>query len=64
MEQAIESSNIGGNEDHMLSLIYTPELIAELAGHLERAEEAARGDVWAAPRVRADTRGIWPAFRS
>ena len=54
MEQAIESSNIGGNEDHMLSLIYTPELIAELAGHLERAEEAARGDVWAAPRVRAD----------
>ena len=54
MERAIEASNIGGNEDHMLSLIYTPDLIAKLAGHLERAEAAAKGDAWAEPRVRGD----------
>ena len=54
MERAIESSNIGGNEDHMLSLIYTPELIENLAGHLARAEAAAKGDAWAEPRVRGD----------
>jgi len=54
MERAIEASNLGGNEDHMLSLIYTPELIQKLAAQLRRAEGAARGNAWAEPRVRAD----------
>jgi len=54
MERAIESSNIGGNEDHMLSLIYTPDLIRRLETHLKKAEALAKGDAWARPRVRAD----------
>ena len=54
MERAIEASNFGHNEDHILSLIYTPELIKRLAAHLKKAETLARGDVWAEPRVRAD----------
>lgn len=54
MEDAIESSNIPGSEDHMLSLIYTPQLIRKLEAHLKRAEAAAKGDAWAEPRVRAD----------
>ena len=54
MEQAIEQSNLGGDRDHILSLIYTPELIAKLAAHLESAEAAARGNAWAESRVRLD----------
>jgi len=54
MERAIESSIWAGTEDHMLSLVYTPELIARLERHLKRAEAAAKGDAWAEPRVRAD----------
>jgi Domain of unknown function (DUF4838)/Glycosyl hydrolases family 2, sugar binding domain len=54
MEQAIEQGNIGGDRDHLLSLIYTPELIERLRGHLERAESAARGNDWAESRVRLD----------
>jgi len=54
MEAALESSIIGGSEDHMLSLIYTPELIAKLGAHLKQAEKAAKGDPWAEPRVRGD----------
>ncbi len=54
MENAIERSPIGGDRDHLLSLIYTPQLIAELDAHLDRAEAAAAGDAWTEPRVRAD----------
>jgi hypothetical protein len=54
MESAIEDTVFGGNEDHMLSLVYTPELIARLEVHLLEAERLAKDDPWAAPRVRAD----------
>ena len=54
MERAIEDSVFGGNEDHMLSLVYTPELIARVESHLKRAERLAAGDPLVEPRVRAD----------
>jgi len=54
MEQAIEATIWSGNEDHMLSLVYTPELIERLASHLSEAEALAKGNPWAEPRVRAD----------
>ncbi len=54
MESAIEDTVFGGNEDHMLSLVYTPELIARLEVHLQEAEALAAGDEWAAARVLAD----------
>ena len=54
MERAIEASIWSGNEDHMLSLVYTPELIGQLESHLKLAEALAKGDPWAEPRVRAD----------
>jgi len=54
MERAIEGSVFSGNEDHMLSLVYTPQLIKRLASHLEKAEALAKGDAWAEPRVRGD----------
>jgi hypothetical protein len=54
MESAIEDSVWGGTEDHMLSLIYTPELIAQLEVHLKEAEALATGNEWAANRVLAD----------
>jgi len=54
MERAIEGSIWSGNEDHMLSLVYTPELIKRLESHLKKAEALAKGDAWAEPRVRAD----------
>ena len=54
MERAIEGSIWSGNEDHMLSLVYTPELIRRLGSHLREAEALAKGDEWAEPRVRGD----------
>jgi hypothetical protein len=54
METAIENTIFGGNEDHMLSLVYTPELIRRLESHLVSAELLAKGDSWAEPRVAAD----------
>lgn len=54
MERTIESSIWSGNEDHMLSLVYTPELVEKIASHLERAEALAKGDPWAGPRVVGD----------
>jgi hypothetical protein len=54
MESAIENSIWSGNDDHMLSLTYTPQLINKLEGHLKRAEAAAKGNQWAEQRVLAD----------
>ena len=54
MERAIEESIWAGNEDHMLSLVYTPALIKQLETHLKKAEALAKGDEWAEPRVLAD----------
>ena len=50
----MEGAVCGGHEDHMLSLVYTPELIARLEVHLQEAEALAAGDEWAAARVLAD----------
>ena len=54
MEAAIENSIWSGNEDHVLSLIYTPELIKRLEAQLKKAEAAAKGNAWAEQRVLAD----------
>lgn len=54
MESAIENSIWSGNEEHMLSLVYTPELIKRMEGHLKQAEAAAKGNTWAEQRVLAD----------
>lgn len=54
MESAIENSIWSGNDDHMLSLTYTPALINRLEVHLKRAEALAKGNQWAAQRVLAD----------
>jgi hypothetical protein len=54
MKRAIENSIFGGNEDHMLSLAFTPELIHQLQLHLSLAKNLAEGNDWAEPRVKAD----------
>jgi hypothetical protein len=54
MEIAIENSIYSGNEEHILSLIYTPDLIKRMEVHLKKAEAAAKGNAWAEQRVLAD----------
>lgn len=54
MERAIENSIFGGNEDHMLCLAFTLELIHQLQLHLSLAEKLAEGNARAEPRVKAD----------
>ena len=54
MENAIEQSIYGGSEEHILSLIYTPELIKRMEGHLKKAESVAKGSPAAELRVLAD----------
>ncbi|MHB9108167.1 MAG: DUF4838 domain-containing protein [Armatimonadota bacterium] len=54
METAIENSIWSGNEEHMLSLIYTPELIKRMEGQLKKAEAAAKGSPVAELHVLAD----------
>jgi hypothetical protein len=54
MENAIDNSIWAGNDDHMLSLVYTPELIKRLEVHLKQAEALAKGNQWAEQRVLAD----------
>jgi len=54
MENAIENSIWSGNEEHMLSLIYTPELIKRMEVQLKKAEAAAKGNSVAEQHVLAD----------
>jgi len=54
MENAIEQSIWSGTEDHVLWNVYTPELIAKLKSHLEKAEAAAKGNELAQQHVLAD----------
>jgi hypothetical protein len=42
MKSGIQNTIFGGNEDHMLSLVYTPESIKQLESHLVSAQLVAK----------------------